>query len=139
MVEPQRAVVRPRIISPVTGETLLLEDEILSLVERKQQGVVWLTGGPGSGKSTALADLAAVLPASARVKLLDVPEDPLPKSEWPPSSPDGLTVQCWSYEGPRRNETVLQLAPWTDDELIEYLLGVHRDRCQSVMHRCGPI
>jgi len=46
MLEPRRAPVRPRVISPTTGETLLLEDEILSLLERGKTGIVWLVGGP---------------------------------------------------------------------------------------------
>ena len=38
-------------LSPSSGESLLLEDEILSLVDRKVRGLVWLVGGPGSGNS----------------------------------------------------------------------------------------
>src|SRR5205085_1796230 len=30
---------------------------------------------------------------------------------------------------------VLELAPWCDDDLIEYLLCTNRDRCKSVMQR----
>src|SRR5262245_30186682 len=71
MLEPSRAIVRPRVVSPLSGQSLLLEDEILSLVERGRTGVVWLTGGAGSGKTTTLAHLAAVLPPSAGVLLLD--------------------------------------------------------------------
>ena len=71
MLEPRRALVRPRVVSPVSGETLLLEDEILSLLERDESGVVWLVGGPGAGKTTALAHLAAVVPASDRLILHD--------------------------------------------------------------------
>jgi flagellar biosynthesis GTPase FlhF len=76
MLEPRRAPVRPRVISPVTRDTLPLDDEILDLIERRWRGVVWLTGGPGSGKTTALAHLAAVLPSSAKVALRDVAERP---------------------------------------------------------------
>ncbi len=137
MVEPRRAVVRPRVISPVTGESLLLEDEVLSLIERNQHGVVWLTGGLGSGKTTALAHLAAVLPPSSGVTLSDEIDQPWPKSEWMSNLPDRLAIQCGAGGTSPKNALAFQLAPWTDDELIEYLLAVHRDRCQSVMRRCG--
>lgn len=136
MLEPKRAPVRPRVISPVSGETLPLEDEILSLLERKQRGVVWLTGGPGLGKTTALAHLAAVLPPSADVALRD--EDHPWPTQWDSESSSALVVRCdRDGTGVKNAPALYQLAPWTDDELIEYLLRVHRDRCASVMRRCG--
>ena len=129
MVEPQRALVRPRVISPVSGESLLLEEEILSLVERGEQGVVWLTGGPGSGKTTSLAHLAAVLPRSAGVHLLDDGGQTV--------EPGRLTIGCRFPETKPKNGLVIyELAPWTDDEVIEYLLAAHRGQCESVMRRC---
>jgi uncharacterized protein YjbI with pentapeptide repeats len=130
VIEPQRAAVRPRVLSPSSGQSLLLEDEILSLVERNVRGVVCLAGGPGSGKTTALAHLAAVLPTSADVSLCD-------DDRSPPSDPDRLIV-CRGNSGitPKDVLVAYQLAPWTDDEAIEYLLARHRDRCESVMRRC---
>src|SRR5262245_65682318 len=71
MLEPRRAPVRPRVISPVSGETLLLEDEIQALLERGVMGMVWISGGPGSGKTTALAHLLGVLPPLRRATLHD--------------------------------------------------------------------
>ena len=95
MVEPRRAAARPLgATSPVTGETLLLEDEILLLIERKWQGVVWLTGGPGTGKSTALAHLATMLSPSSGVVLLDNMEQPWPTSEWCSHHTDKLAILC---------------------------------------------
>ncbi len=35
----------------------------------------------------------------------------------------------------RGDAMALRLAPWTRDEVIEYLLSVHRDRCAAVMAR----
>lgn len=132
MIEPNRAPVRPRVISPTSGESVLLEDEILSLVERKQRGLVWLVGGPGEGKTTALSHLAAALPASASVILRD-------DDQWQPTVPDRLMVRCGLAGTTLENAVVsYQLAPWTDDEVIEYLLAMHRGRCESVMRRCRP-
>ncbi len=68
-----RAAVRPRVLSPDTHEAVLLEDEIGSLIQKGERGVVQIIGGPGSGKSTALKHLAAVLPpwALERVRLVE--------------------------------------------------------------------
>jgi ABC-type glutathione transport system ATPase component len=67
MVEPLRAAVRPRVISPETGDTVLLEDEVAEWLEggSKTLGIV---GGPGSGKTTALRHLVAVFGPLADVR-----------------------------------------------------------------------
>ena len=72
----RRALVRPRIISPATGETVPLDDQIGQVIEEGRYEHVGLMGGPGSGKSTALQHLAAVLPpwALAKVHLADDPQ-----------------------------------------------------------------
>ncbi len=54
MIDPKRAAVRPRILSPETGEPLLLEEEVLALLEAGVTGPVALIGPPGSGKSAAM-------------------------------------------------------------------------------------
>jgi uncharacterized protein YjbI with pentapeptide repeats len=130
MLTPVRAPVRPRIVSPVSGDALLLEEELLSLAQRVKRGMVWLAGKPGSGRSTALAHLAAVLPPGLAVALFDTGEScVMPKS--------GLALYCIdSADVPKAGELVYTLAPWGDDELIEYLLGTHAGCCASVMSRC---
>ena len=87
MIEPQRVPVRPRVLSPSSGQSLLLEDEILPLIEQNARGVVWLIGGHGMGKTTALAHLAAVLPPSANLILND--DD---RSQ--PADPNKLMIGC---------------------------------------------
>src|SRR5262249_33050020 len=124
--------VRPRVFSPLTGEALLLEDEIVDLIERGRRGIVWICGGPGSGKTTALAHLSAVLPTPAGVILWDSNEIHRADSE------QRLVVWCSESKiAPERALAVYELAPWGRDETIEYLLNARRDRCESVMHRCG--
>ncbi|MFO0984359.1 MAG: pentapeptide repeat-containing protein [Planctomycetota bacterium] len=130
MLEPVRAIVRPRVRSPLSDEALPLDDEIISLLERGTTGIVWLVGGPGSGKTTALSHLAAVLPPSGNVMLCDT-------EALRPPEPDKLFIGCGDEKVIPRNALVYRLVPWGEDEIIEYLLGAHRDRCHSVMRRCA--
>jgi len=131
VLEPRRAPVQPRVISPFSGETLLLEDEIRSLLERGERGLVWLVGGPGSGKTTALRHLVAVLPPEARVTLLD---ENVPNL----GAHDNLTVGTGiAGTAPKNAFAVYELAPWTDDEIIEYLLATNRECIPSVVRRCN--
>ena len=46
-----RAHVRPRVISSVTGEAILLENEIGSLIQEGRRGLVRIIGGPGLGQN----------------------------------------------------------------------------------------
>jgi hypothetical protein len=70
MIEPRRALVRPRVISPITGEALLLEDAALDAARRSPGGVpIQITGGFGADKTTALHHLQAVFGAAAPATL----------------------------------------------------------------------
>src|SRR5437016_3903335 len=60
LVLPAFAVVRPRVRLKRTGDTHVIEDIVGELAEELSAGVVCITGGPGSGKSTAIAHLAAI-------------------------------------------------------------------------------
>jgi uncharacterized protein YjbI with pentapeptide repeats len=132
MLEPKRAPVRPRVVSPLTGETLLLEDEILSLVESSRSDTIWVRGGIGYGKSIAIEHLAAVLPASAKIDLVE--DDDLEVL------PRGSFTVRFAVPGavPKDAAAVYSLAGWGDDEVLEYLCSVHRERCSSVLRRWGP-
>src|SRR5262249_19610621 len=113
MLEPRRAPVRPRVTSPASGETLLLEDEILSVLDPGATGIVWLSGGPGSGKSTALAHLAAVLAHSDRVDLHD--------DDWSiPGQRGKLSIGGGIAGTAPKGAIVYDLAQWDNDEIIEY-------------------
>ena len=50
MVQPCKAVVRPRVVSPESGETILLDDVISSLIDRLDRGTIELIGPKGRGK-----------------------------------------------------------------------------------------
>lgn len=128
---PKVAAVRPRVRCEASGDTLPLEDAIQEHLDDGVDGAVRLDGPPGAGKSTALEHLAA--------RFFDRPElllaDPGHPEEVPPPPRRGLLVYCASKPiGPRPLATYT-LTPWTTDELIEYLLARHRERCAQVMQK----
>jgi uncharacterized protein YjbI with pentapeptide repeats len=131
MIVPSRAPVRPRVLCPHSGEALPLEDEILRLVEAGRSGVVALVGPAGSGKTTALQHLAAVLPADAPVALWD-------EGDECPGVPAGGLLVCAAAADPPGGAASYRLAPWGQDELIEYLMAAHRARCGTVVARLRP-
>src|SRR5262249_42879247 len=128
-VSANRAAVRPRVLLTQTGEALPLEDEILSLIDARARGVVQVAGPPGSGKTTALQHLAAVLPPEAGVVFMDdVPG--LPQHFSP-----RLLVCTNVSVSPGYSLARYELAPWGPDEHLEYLLARHPDRCAAVLER----
>ena len=133
MLFPQRALVRPRVLASQSDEPLLLEDEILALVGKGARGLVYVLGPPGSGKTTALRHLATVLPVRAGVVLSD-DDDPATAEALHASS--GCLVVCAAATPEARPFlAAYHLAPWGDDELIEYLLAAHPAQCAAVMAR----
>jgi uncharacterized protein YjbI with pentapeptide repeats len=134
MIEPRRALVRPRVLSPITGEALLLEDVVGDEVRRGRGLPIQIVGGPGSGKTTALRHLQAVLPVSlelAGIELvfLDEPAPHEVDAHLPnivvATSSDRSVVEAGSY--------AIRLAPWGEDDVVEYLLARHKSRCAEVL------
>jgi len=132
MIDPKRAAVRPRILSPETGEPLLLEDEVRSLLDVGVTGPVALIGPRGSGKTAAVWHLAAVFSSEKGLVLFDeLGESPYPGA-WPDTRLIVFTRQAppsWSCKA------VYRLAPWNQDDVLEYLLTLHPERVGSVMAR----
>jgi uncharacterized protein YjbI with pentapeptide repeats/energy-coupling factor transporter ATP-binding protein EcfA2 len=128
MVQPQRAPVKPRVLSP-GGEALPLEDEVRSFLDVHRTGIIHLTGPAGSGKTTALRHLAAVLPPNAAMFLDEGPPGKVSDSAGP------LVIYASRNAWPGKCLASYVMAPWAEDECIEYLLAVHRPRCGSVVQR----
>ncbi len=132
MPSPVPAPVRPRIISPETGVNLPLEDEVRLWLEQGRSGVWRLIGGPGSGKTTALAHLAAVLPGVKRLRLVDGDRQTLVSAE---HAADQLVIWARTTPASEEGEPAVPLVPWGRDEFIEYLLAAHPRQCANVMQR----
>lgn len=132
-----RAPVRPRAISREFGETVLLEDAVGAVIDCANHGVVWILGGSGSGKTTALSHLAAVLPPSVAVELADG----APAEEVIALGSQRLVISTASrledHQSVAPAIASFRLARWHADEWIEYLLNTHPTRCASVMQRLG--
>ena len=129
-IHPIRAPVRPRVIHPETGDAIPLDDVLLE-VQGRSVRTIEILGDPGSGKSMALAHLAAILPPDRAVVLLD---DPSPACVT--KAADEATVVFTSVRPHSIPGTVsYRLVPWGIDELVEYLLAVHPAQCGSVMAR----
>ncbi len=71
MLTPLLAPVRPRVLSPITGSSVWLDEEILALHACGERGLVALVGPSRSGKTTALRDLKARLPRDVHVWMID--------------------------------------------------------------------
>jgi uncharacterized protein YjbI with pentapeptide repeats len=130
MLTPQRAIVRPRVFDPEGSVALPVEEVVAELLHRGIERPIQILGGPGAGKTTALRHLAAVLVPDPRIVFVDDP------------SLGDLAAACEKSRvifGGRKELVahcvVLRLAPWTDDDLIEYLLAACPGCCTSVMRR----
>lgn len=126
---------RPRTVCAETGEAVVLEELVAAWLETAIDGSAEVVGGPGLGKSTALAHLAAVLPAERNVVYLD---DAVAAQviEAAISQPVVYTTHERLPVEPARS---YRLVAWGDDELIEYLLAACPTRCRSVMARVGAM
>ena len=128
MVTPQRAIVRPRVFSPGGTVALPVEEVVAELLDRGIERPIQILGGPGAGKTTALRHLAAVCVPDPRITLIDDPSladlaAAQEKSRVIFAGRKELAAYC----------VVLRLAPWTDDDLIEYLLATFPSKCAGVM------
>lgn len=123
-VVPKRAAVRPRVISPITGEALLLED----LVRQQREAgcnAFEIVGDAGSGKTMALAHLAEILGTDEFVFRDNLTLQSAPSVSF------GRTLVHSSRRA--TSDRPFPLASWTEDDLIEYLLAKAPEHCATVV------
>jgi uncharacterized protein YjbI with pentapeptide repeats len=132
MIQADRAPVKPRVISPETGDAIPL-DEIFLDVDCKPKRIIEIVGGVGAGKTTALAHLAAVVPVDLKVVFVD---DGSFSSVYTACCTPDAAVVFTARESLRFQESLTyRLAPWGNDDLLEYLLAMHPQQCGSVLAR----
>lgn len=132
-ITPQRAAVRPRVTSPGEPFTAaeLLEDHIASWLAKRTTVGLALVASPGAGLSTALQHAAHLFAGEPRLKLHERGVCLLHAA---PPEREAEGDEAFAREAAPKWVT-LQLAPWSEDECIEYLLHRHPQRCASVMRR----
>jgi uncharacterized protein YjbI with pentapeptide repeats len=133
MIQAKPAPVKPRVFSDRSGEILALEDEIGRLIADGARGLVAVLGPAGSGKTTAIQHLAAVLPQDDRLLLFDDDVEAAIRSG---VAFIRLAVYTAHAERKEPHLAVFRLASWERDDLIEYLLAVYPPSlCKAVMSR----
>jgi uncharacterized protein YjbI with pentapeptide repeats len=128
MVRPHRAVVAPRVLSDVSGDPVLLEDVLRPYIG--QAGAIAILGPVGSGRTTALAHLAAAFPG--RIALFD---DEVTQTPIRDAAAAGLAAYAAGRIHRMPHLATLCLAPWRRDEGLEYLMATRGDACAAVMRR----
>lgn len=141
-LEPALAPVRPRVGLEPGGVARLLEEEVETLLAGGRPALVRLEGRPGSGRTTALRHVAAVLGAHRGLRLLDQGSE-LCAGQWSVTvqaadapmagarrPPPGSVRAAAARAGPGKPalEMVWELLPWSDDDCLEYLMNVHPRR-----------
>lgn len=138
-MEPQRALVKPRALSPATGDTFALEDAIEGWVERDARGIVLVSGETGSGRTTAIRHLASVFSGRPHIRFVDHWES-ISETITAETIDDLLLITAISGSGPQARAgghllADYRLAKWSFDDLVEYLIKRWPHRCASVIAR----
>ena len=136
---PALATVRPRVRGTGGDSSRLLEEIVEEYVDESSNGILWLVGKNGAGKTTALAHLAAVFENDPRYAFLDdadhLPGDAVCQDFV--SQSQAVLVIAARRTSVSTGHRLLRLEPWGVDELVEYLLAAHRPQCGEVMQRLG--
>lgn len=132
------AAVRPRVILPDTGDAVPLEDEVQEHLECGNRGAIKVFGDWGSGKSTALEHVGAVFADEAGRGLLQLVDEPIDLSDVKALHASGAALVLysgrWHLDG-LRPLARYRLAPWGDDDVLEYLLARHPHQCRTIVQR----
>jgi uncharacterized protein YjbI with pentapeptide repeats len=139
------APVVPRVRAAGTGPdaaALPLHDRIRAILDgrwgdgKNPRGVVSVIGPGGSGKTVALGHLAVVLDRERLAEAVDL----IDGGPFEPAELRGrhaLVVYASHVLPACPVLSAFEMAPWAQDDCIEYLLSTHRERCRSVLKRLG--
>ena len=140
MIQPEVATVRPRVVGH-DGEVRPLDDVLEIVLSRGQTRVLQLRGLRGSGKSTALRHIAAILASRPHLldqcRFVDTEEFDI-VDDRSVDSTTRLTIIAGDHDSVPVTSR-FRLAPWSLDDVIEYLLSQHPAACSSVMARIHDV
>src|SRR6476619_6897548 len=129
---PRRAPVTPRATLHGQSASLPIEQWAEQLFERNPHASLGIFGEARSGKTTALSHLAAVFDGRRRLIYLDEPNDSALREA---AVQGGLIFTSRHLKFDAGPWQYVFLSPWTDEDVIEYLLALHPQWCKSVMER----
>lgn len=115
---PARALVRPRVRRSGSALPRLLEEEVAELLTLGKRVDVRLVGTRGCGLTTALRHLAAVFAGDPRLWVSE---------SHTAAAPSEALVRVRNRHGLAIADLDFELLPWTDDDVLEYLLAAHRE------------
>jgi uncharacterized protein YjbI with pentapeptide repeats len=130
MFHPSQVPVRPRVIAEQSRGTVLLEDLVEEMLANGDVSLLRVNGARGSGLTTAQNYLQERFGSQAGLRFTKE----ISKLPWP-SRPSSLWIGFPLTDSSLGRILRCDMADWGQDELIEYLLATHRDRCASVMRR----
>lgn len=131
MIAARRAAVRPRVLAWDSAVPGLLTEAVATHVAAGRHGAVVVSGPPGSGKTTALQHIAAEFP---HLPLLDEP----PLGEVVSAAARGLVVYTAVVIPNIPHLAEYELAPWGEDERIEFLGSLDREAAARLWSRLTP-
>jgi uncharacterized protein YjbI with pentapeptide repeats len=135
-LSPERAIVTPRATRAPDGTAALpLEELVRPMIESAPREVVSLAGPPGSGKRTALRHLRERFAHLTDVVYLHNPPFAELQRECSADARSARVIVCAVEQHLAGNPIRLNIAPWTDDDVVAYAAAVHRPRCRSVLSR----
>lgn len=130
--QPQRAAVRPRLLASDDATAQRLDEFVAERLAAGRPCVLYLLGGAGSGKSTALRHLAAVFDGESRLVLLDEGEG-VPAAAAETLGPRVVLVAA--RRAPFVGVIGYRLAPWDDDDCLAYLVAANRATAADALRR----
>ncbi len=132
---PETATVRPRVRGDGIEGSRLLEEVVAEYADELGDGIIWLLGSDGAGKTTALRHLAAVFQGNSQIVFLD-DTDELDRTTVRENFQGlGESTLVVATRQATNGHPQLHLQPWGTDEILEYLLSAHRKECEAVMRR----
>ncbi len=135
MLVPEAATVRPRVRGDGIEGSRLLEEVVAEYAEELADGIVWLVGGNGTGKTTALRHLAAVFQGNSQIVFLDDTDELDRTTVRENFQRLGENTLMVATRHATNGHPQLHLQPWSTDEILEYLLATHKAECGDVMQR----
>lgn len=123
---PSRAPVVPRVRRPGEQAAVPIDQRVRAILAETPCCRINLVGPPGSGKSTAVVHLRATIGMGEELRVIDE------QRQSGMREPFLLTSRVPESSG---RYATIEMAPWTDDDLAEYLLATHPGRCRTVMER----